>query len=184
MSGETLKFPFGTQKKTYLLWDPTANAALPVSYVRTVNLDGIDAYMFAGRPRPVKVGTLDLPNSLIGVTGQGETTTDQYYQAATTVWIEPETGRVLKGAKDLQQWAQLNGAKVLDLADLKLAYDKATVDTFVSRAKTDVKKLNLISKTIPIVSPIIGLILVVIAFFMLREPKTAPSPKEPQAVAA
>jgi len=182
MHGQTLKFPFGTEKKSYLLWDPTANAGLPVSYARTEDLQGVTAYVFEGTPHAVKNGTLDLPNALIGVTGKGETTTDTFYQAKTTVWIEPQTGRVLKGEKDLQQWAELNGAKVLDLADIKIGYDDATVAHFVSEAKKDIKQLRIVTKVLPIFGPIIGVILVIIGLMMLRSPKSTSTPSpEPQA---
>ena len=185
MRGQTLKFPFGTAQKSYLLWDPTANAALPVSYSRSEDLEGVTAYIFEGKPHPVQNGTLDLPNSLIGVEGQGLTTTTTFYQASTTVWIEPQTGRVLKGEKDLQQWAELNGAKVLDLADIKIAYDAVTVARFVDDAKKDVKQLRIVTKVVPIFGPIIGVILVVIGLMMLRAPRsTSTSSREPQAAAA
>ena len=146
---------------------------------------GVQAYVFIGQPQPVKIGTLDLPNSLIGVTGTGLTTTDEFYQSLTTVWVEPTTGQVLKGSKDLQQWAELNGSKVLDLADLQLGYNDATVSHFVSQAKENVKQLNLISKTIPIVAPIVGLVLAAVGFLMVRGPRRpSKSTEEPQATAA
>lgn len=185
MSGETLKFPFGTEKKDYLLWDPSANAALPVSYARTEVLDDVSVYVFEGQPHPVSVGPLELPNSLIGVTGQGQTSTTQMYQATTSVWIEPTTGQVLKGQKDLQQWAELNGTKVLDLANLQLRYSDATVAHFAEQAKENVKQLKLATTTLPIVGPIIGVILVIAGLMLLRPRKQAStSSSEPEARAA
>jgi Porin PorA len=185
MSGETLKFPFGTKQQDYQLWDATANEALPVKYTRTEELDGLKTYVFVGQPQAVKTGTLDLPNSLIGVTGQGTTTTDAFYQSTTTVWVEPVTGQVLKGQKDLQQWAELNGTKVLELADLQLGYNDATVAHFASEAKKNVKQLKLVTTTLPIFGPIIGIALAVVGLMMVRPPKQASSESgKPEAKAA
>jgi hypothetical protein len=183
MSGETLKFPFGTQKTTYKLWDTTGKTSLPVSYVRTEKLDGIDAYVFQGRPIPVNIGTLDLPNSLIGVTGSGSTTTQEMFQTKTTVWVEPVTGQVLKGEQHLEQWAELNGARVLGIADLNLAYSPKQVRTFVDQAQKNVKQLTLVKTTIPVVGGIAGLLLVILSVFLLR-PRPATDKREAPAAAA
>jgi hypothetical protein len=185
MSGETLKFPFGTEKKDYQLWDPSANGSFAVSYVRTEDLDGVEAYVFEGQSDPISIGPLDLPNSLIGVTGQGQTSTTQMYQAKTTVWIEPITGQVLKGAKDLHQWAELNGTKVLDLANLQLHYSDATVAHFADQANKNVKQLKLATTTLPIFGPILGVLLVIAGLILLRPLlQASTSSGEPEAKAA
>jgi len=120
MSGETVKFPFGTKKITYQLWDPSANASFPVHYARTEDLEGVTSYVLLGTSPKVQIGTIGLPNSLLGVQGQGLTTVPEWYQADTTVWVEPATGRVMKGAKHVHQWAgDQSGAPLLELADLR-----------------------------------------------------------------
>jgi Porin PorA len=172
MSGETVKFPFGTKKITYQLWDPSANASFPVHYARTEDLEGVTSYVLLGTSPKVQIGTIGLPNSLLGVQGQGLTTVPQWYQADTTVWVEPVTGQVLKGEKHVHQWAgDQSGAPLLELADLHVQYSDATVSYFVDQAKKNVKQLNLAKRGIPVGGGIVGLILALLGLFLLREPR-------------
>jgi hypothetical protein len=188
MSGQTLKFPFGTEKKTYPLWDPSANRAFPVTYARTEDVDGVTTYVFEGSSPAVKTSSLDLPNSLIGLSSQGpgQTATDRMYQADTTVWIEPETGQVIEGQKVIHQWAALDGKTVLPLANINVRYSPATVAQFASDAKANLKQLNLAKTTIPIAGVVIGIILAVVGFLLLRARSrgAGSSADEPRAEAA
>jgi hypothetical protein len=185
MSGVTLKFPFGTQKTSYQLWDPSANASFAVKYVRTEDLRGITAYVFSGSSTNITIGTIDLPNSLVGVEGQGLTTEQQVYQADTTIWIEPRTGQVLQGEKHLHQWAADSaGTTVMELADVHVQYDDATVNKFVSDAKKNVKQLKLVKQGIPLFGGILGLVFAVVGLLLLREPPARASEDSPVAAAA
>jgi len=186
MAGETLKFPFGTKKQGYQLWDPSANRAFPVSFTRSEDLKGITAYLFSGSSAPVDIGTIDLPNSLVGVTGQGTTSEQRIYRQWTNVWIEPVTGEVLKGEKHIQQWAaDASGAKVLELADVHVTYSDATVSKFVSDAKKNVKQLNLVKVWIPLVGGVLGLVIAIAGYLLLRrQPVRAAAEPEGRAVAA
>ncbi len=188
MSGQTLKFPFGTEQQTYQLWDPTGNQAFPVAYARTEDVDGLETYVFEGSSPPIKTGTLDLPNSLIGLSsqGQGQTATDRMYQADTTVWIEPQTGQVIEGQKIIHQWAALGGKTVLVLADIHVRYSPATVAQFASDAEANIKQLNMVKTTIPIASVVIGIILAIVGFILIRGSSrgTGSSADEPRAEAA
>ncbi len=185
MSGVTLKFPFGTQKATYQLWDPSANASFAVRYARTDDLKGISAYVFSGSSSDINIGTIDLPNSLVGVSGQGLTTEQEMYQAQTTVWIEPTTGQVLKGEKHVHQWAaDSSGTIVLELADLHVIYDDATVSRFVNDAKTNVQQLKLVKQGIPLFGGILGLVLAMVGLLLLRRTPERASEDTPVATAA
>src|SRR5213078_4228723 len=131
------------------------------------------------------IGTIDLPNSLVGVEGQGLTTEQQLYQADTTVWIEPTTGQVLQGEKHIHQWAADSaGTTVLELADVHVTYDDATVNTFVSDAKKNVQQLKLVKQGIPLFGGILGVVLAVVGLLLLREPRARASEDTPIAAAA
>jgi hypothetical protein len=171
MTGETLKFPFGTQKTTYQLWDPSANASFAVRYVRTDDLQGVTAYVFQGTSSDINIGTIDLPNSLVGVEGRGLTSEQRMFQAETTVWVEPSTGQVLKGEKHLHQWAaDASGTTLLELADVHVQYSDATVSDFVSQADTNVKQLKLVKQYIPLYGGVLGFLLATGGLLLLRSP--------------
>jgi len=185
MTGVTLKFPFGTQKTTYQLWDPSANTSFAVRYVRTQDLRGVSADVFFGSSSDINIGTLDLPNSLVGVEGKGLTTEQQMYQADTTVWVEPTTGQVLQGEKHIHQWAaDASGTTVLELADVHVQYDDATVSKFTSDAKKNVQQLKLVKQGIPLFGGILGVIAAVVGLLLLRRPRERATEDAPVAAAA
>jgi hypothetical protein len=168
MSGETLKFPFGTRKSTYQLWDPSANRSFPVHFVRTEDIQGVSAYRFQGSSPSVNIGTIGLPNSLVGVQGQGLTSEQRMYQADTTLFVEPVTGQVLKGEKLARQWAEDSaGTTVLELADVHVAYSLATVSHFVDQARTNIKQLKLVKRDLPLYGGILGAILAIVGALLL-----------------
>ncbi len=168
-SGLEVKFPFAAQQTTYQLWDTASNRAFPAKFVKVDTLDGVTVYEWRAVGGPVKIGTLELPGSLIGQPDQENVQTDRMYATDITVWAEPQTGAVLKGRQLLQQWAEVNGQKVLFLANLFLEYTPQTVAKLARDAKDSLSQLKLIKKTVPISGPIIGLVLAAVGFLLLRD---------------
>jgi hypothetical protein len=174
-SGLLLKFPFGTEKITYQLWDAGSDAAYPAKYADTETLNGVTVYRFHQETGDVQLGFLNLPSSVIGQ-GSGNVQTDRMYNASIDVWIEPTTGAIVKGHKHVVQWAELNGQRVLALADVDVTYNPPTVDKLTSDAKKNKQQLTLVGTILPIALPIIGIILAVIGVLLLRKPAGQPVP--------
>jgi cytoskeletal protein RodZ len=93
------------------------------------------------------------------------------YNASIDAWVEPVTGAIVKGSKHVQQWAQLNGQKVLALADVTVTYNPPTVDKLTSDAEKNKKQLKLVKSLLPIALPIVGIPLAVVGVLLLRPPK-------------
>ncbi len=150
-----LKFPFGTEKITYQLWDAGSDDSYPAKYAGAETIDGATVYRFHQETGDVQLGFLNLPGSVIGQ-GSGNVQTDRMYNASIDAWIEPMTGAIVKGRKHVVQWAELNGKKVLALADVDVTYNPPTVDKLISDAKKNKQQLALVGTILPIVLPSSG----------------------------
>jgi hypothetical protein len=168
--GLTLKFPFGTKRQTYMFWDSTAKKAFPANYVRDDTLDGLPVYLFRSDVTPTAIGHLTVSGAAAGRPDETTVPVDQEYRATTLVWIEPETGAVVKGFRLLQQWLQdpSNGNHILVLEDVQIGYSDAYTRDNVSFVSKNVDQLNLVKKRLPVFGPIVGVILIVVGVFLSR----------------
>jgi hypothetical protein len=172
-SGLELKFPFHTEQKTYELWDAASNASYPAKFAGVEQINGVDVYRFHQETGDVQSGFIDIPGTLVNRPA-GNIEADRMYNASIDAWVEPTTGAIVKGRKYVNQWAAVDGQKLLKLADLTLTYNERTVDKLLTDAEDGAKQLTLVSKTLPIVLPIIGIILAGLGLFLLRPAKQGP----------
>ncbi len=84
-TGQTVKFPFGTKKKTYDYFDQTSRRAWPVAFVRETKVKGLDVYEFSGT----------IPETSLGQYGVLEGTDTLYSNKGRTVFVEPVTGAIV-----------------------------------------------------------------------------------------
>lgn len=172
-SGQTLKFPFHTERKTYSFWDPNSAKAFPAKYVRDESLLGLDTYVFNVHSSTVDLPPLEVPGSVVDDPDTASVLLKQKYQTEITLWIEPTTGAIIKGSQQLVQYlADDTGAKRLLLANLTLTYDDATVQKNVDDVTSSVQQLRLVTTWLPIFAPVIGIVLVVIGLLALRRGRT------------
>jgi hypothetical protein len=106
------------------------------------------------------------------------------YQTDITVWVEPDTGQVLKGEKHVIQWAASASTKLLVLADVHVTYSDATVAKFASDAKKNVKQLHLVKFSIPLIGGILGVVLAVFGLLLLLGSPRATRRRNPEPGAA
>jgi hypothetical protein len=166
--GVTLKFPFDTrQDVVYAFWDGTAKKAVPAKYVRTETVEGLKCFVFESDVPDTIIGTLTLPGFLVGQPDVANVVTFQHYQAATTLWVEPFTGAIVRGGSHLTQWAALGGKRLLDLADFDLLNTPDTVKATAEEISTKYAQLQLVYNWLPLYGPITGVILVVVGLLLL-----------------
>jgi hypothetical protein len=134
------KFPFDSEKKTYPYWDGTVGEAVPAKYVRTVKVKGLETYLY-------RVSTdgaaIDVAENTPGT-----------YDDVKEIYVEPLTGAIVNQTDDQQRTLD-NGTKVLDL---QLAFTDKQIQTSVDDANDNISQLNLITRTIPLVGIIGGVI--------------------------
>jgi hypothetical protein len=84
-TGETVKFPFDAQKKTYQFYDQTSKRAWPVTYARTTKVDGLRVYVYKG----------SIPQVSLGQYGELKGTDTLYSNNGISVSVEPVTGAIV-----------------------------------------------------------------------------------------
>jgi hypothetical protein len=167
--GLTLKFPFHTKRITYQFWDSSARRAFPANYVRSDVIDGLDADVFVSHVPATLIRSVHVPGGIVGEPGVEDVRASRYYQATTTLWVEPFTGAILKVSQHSQQWlADDLGTRLLTLADVDLTNDAKSVLSVVNQVKPKLWQLRLFSFWLPIVGPILGALLLLGSWPLLR----------------
>ncbi|MEU4389398.1 DUF3068 domain-containing protein [Kribbella sp. NPDC023855] len=170
--GLVLKFPFGTEKKEYKFWDSTTRKAFPIKYKGEDKLQGLPVYVFEQEVPKQEIPLakpLMVPAKVVGETGDAAVEVKRSYQNTRTLWIEPVTGAIIKGQEKQLASLEFNGEPRATATEVTIAYDDATVKKNVKGAKENgveeggyqakASQLNLIGFWVPLVSLIIGLLL-------------------------
>jgi Porin PorA len=174
MEGETLKFPFGTQKDVvYPFWDSIARKAFPAKYTRDEVVDGLETFVFVSEVPPTDIGSLGLPGALVGQPDTPTVNVRHMYSATTTVWVEPTTGAILRAGRHALQWgADTSGTKLVELADINFIYSDATVQKAADDVEAKLSQLKIVTTWEPIFGPIAGVLLVILGLVLTRPRKT------------
>jgi hypothetical protein len=184
--GLVLKFPFGTKKQTYQFWDTATRKAWPIKYQGTTHLYGLEVYQFVQEVPKQKLEAaerLKIPGSLLDESDKPAVEVDRMYQNTRTLWIEPVTGAIIKGQEKQLAELQSDDQKTLTATDVTIAYDDATVQKNVKGAKENgveeggyqakAAQLHLIGFWVPLVSLIIGLLLLALVVALQLRPRPA-----------
>lgn len=159
--GLTVKFPFGTEKKSYPFWDSSLGATVDIDYVGTDTVDGLDVYKFEQTIEPTVTGTIELPASVLGEDGDGNLEADRAYSNHRTLWVEPVTGVIIDREEEQNNTLQLDGEDRVTTTSVTTSYSDDTVagnvDTYGSKSTL----LNLVHSTLPLLLGILGLLLLV-----------------------
>lgn len=143
------KFPFDAKKKSYPYWDGVAGEAVTARYDRTVELEGLQTYVY-------KISLQSMPIEIAeGVDGT--------YDDVKELYVEPVTGAIVNQTDD-QQRALADGTQVLDL---QLAFTEDQVKTSVADAEDKSGSIKLITRTVPIVGIAGGLLLILVGAVLL-----------------
>jgi hypothetical protein len=151
-------WPFGTQKKTYEVFDPTLNAPRPARYAGTSVIDGISVYRFVEHVPPTRDGSQSLPASLVGMPGTSMVTLPEYYTGTSVFWVDPLTGAQLNTTEDEKVTLEdATGAQRLVLLDGTLRYTPQGVRTVVDKDNSGRSEYSLLMTVFPLSAGLAGL---------------------------
>ncbi|MFB9314849.1 DUF3068 domain-containing protein [Nocardioides plantarum] len=136
------KFPFDSKKRDYPYWDGATGKAWPAKFVEAVDLKGLPTYHY-------QVVIKDQPAEVT----EG---TEGTYSQTVDIYVEPKTGAVVQQIQDQQRYLA-DGTQVLDL---KAQFTDKQVQTSVDDADDNIASLTLITRTIPLIGIIAGLLLI------------------------
>jgi hypothetical protein len=172
-TGIEYKFPFDTQKRTYDYFDTTLARSLPMTFAGTEKINGLDTYRFVQRIEPEKIADINVPGTLVG--GTGVVPVGRFYSNTRTVWVEPRTGVVVKGAE--QQFSTLRDASGSDKATITeagLVFTDQTIRQQVKTARDGIRSLRLLGVVAPLGSALLGLIFVGLGAALVRRREDDP----------
>jgi MFS family permease len=160
MTGLGPVWPFGAQPRTYLVFDAGAGRPEPARYAGIERIGGILAYRYVERVAPVRLGT-ERPG--------------EYYSAANTYAVDPETGIPLQVTEDQEvTLADASGAARLVSRDLSLAQTAASVRSVISTDGRYRGEVALGESTLPLTGLTLGLVLLAAGILLIQFGGEAP----------
>ncbi len=160
--------PIGTEKKTYPVYIPDIKKAVPFEYAGTGGVGGTQAYRFVANIPPTQNGTQTVPGSLVGQSASS-VTLPQFYQAQITYWIDPVTGALLNVTQQEKLTLRDSaGAQALLLFNANLVATTDSVDRLQAIDNNQLTKASFVSTLLPLMSGILGLILLVVGLMLAR----------------
>lgn len=152
------KFPFGTDKKSYPIWDSTLGKSVTASYSGTEKIDGVTAYRFEANVPDTVVGSKDVIATTIGLKASGTVPADHTYGVDRTLYVEPRTGAILNDVQDIRDTLTRDGKVVRTLFAGKLAYTDAQVKAEAKKYGDRSATLHLVQVVLPAIALLLGLI--------------------------
>ena len=180
--------PIGTEKKTYPVFVPDVKKPVPFVYSGVAAVGGTEAYRFVANIPPTQNGTQTVPGSLVNQSASS-VTLPQFFQAQITYWIDPVTGALLNVTENEKLTLRdSTGAQALLLFNANLVATTDSVDRLVALDNSQLTKMSLVGTLLPLLSGIVGLILLVVGILVGRRPRqdveAAPSARSPELAAA
>jgi hypothetical protein len=169
-TGLVFKFPFGTDKLTYQVWDDTLGEAVATKYVGTAKRAGLAVYRFESDVPPSTVGTTDAPASVLGLPGTGNITADNWYQNHITYYVEPVTGAIVDQVQQQRTWLAAEGQELTTL-DGTIAYTSAQVKKMVDQVDGKATLLSVAEGFVPWLA--VGLGALLLGLGVVRSRRTA-----------
>jgi Porin PorA len=161
-------FPLNTQKKSYQVFDTTLLKPVTFNFTGTATTNGVSTYVFTATIPNTQTGTQSLPGSLVGLPAS-EVTLPEFYSAKETYFVDPVTGVPLAVEQNVQQTLQDNtGTTRLVLLSADFKTTPASVAANVKTDNGGTTKITVLNVIIPIVTGLIGLILLVLGLVLSR----------------
>ncbi len=155
-TGLSYKWPIDAEKKTYQFFLPDLKRAFPATYLGTAKVRGLDVYRYQAK-------TGDQPYKIQGVAAGT-------YNDTRTVWVEPQTGVIVKGVeREVQTLA--DGTLALDTT---LTFEDSAIDYQSNYAKGKIDDLRKAGVYLPIIAGVVGLIALIGGILLVRPRSSAP----------
>jgi hypothetical protein len=174
--GVTYKFPFNTPKEDVLFWDVNARKAYPARYVSEEKIQGLTTDKFIQQVPVHQLTTQEVPGSLVGESAPS-VQAPVIYSNTRTVWVEPETGIIVKGSEQAKTTLQDSaGQDRVTVLDATLTFDEATQRAQADLAKKSIRKLSAVEWLVPAVGLVLGLAFAAVGWLLVRG---RPKPEAP-----
>ena len=165
--GQILKFPFGTEQRDYEFWDIALREATPAVFDGEDEIDGMTVYRFVQTIEPTVVSQLEVPGSLAGSDAPA-IEADRSYANTRTLWVEPETGVIIRGQEEQDTVLVYQGDEIATITSGTIGYTDEQVQANVDEYRPLASQLNLVGTVLPLVLGILGVIGLIAGIVLLR----------------
>jgi hypothetical protein len=172
-SGLLYKFPFNTKRRDYQFWDETIKAATTARFDGTEDIHGLQTYRFVQVVQPTVIGQQDVPGELIGVPDTPTLTADRIFSTRRTIWVEPYTGAIIKGAQQVDQRLVAEEGQA-PIINGYMEYTPDTVRRNVDEYASAAQGLRFVSRIGPLGGWILGPILLIAGALLLVTERRRP----------
>ena len=201
--GLSYRFPFDTEKKSYLYFDPIAQKAFDANYDGEDDVNGLTTYRFTQNvgydadgklTEPIKYASLYDKGEDSEVTARAElwgldgdpyepVTMTRYYAAQRTFWVDPVSGTIVKSQERANHYYARDPLKPeVALVDYKVTSTEETVEAQVAAARAERDRIALWSRILPISLAATGLVALVggvlLGLYSLRVEAATPGDSE------
>lgn len=177
--GLSYRFPFGTEKMSYPVFDPIAQRSFDANYDGEDDVNGLSTYRFTQNVgydadgklvEPIKYASLYDKNEdgevtaragLWGLPGDPyePVTMTRFYAAQRTFWVDPVSGTIVKAQEHANHYYARDPLKPeMALADYKVTSTEQTVEDQVAAARSERDRVALWSRILPISFGAAGLV--------------------------
>ncbi|GAJ83284.1 hypothetical protein NBRGN_062_01220 [Nocardia brasiliensis NBRC 14402] len=174
-TGLQYRFPIGTEKKTYPYFDLNVRKTYDINFVEETEINSLKVYHFQQTiPAtnlydvvPAPTNKLTFPAAKWGVEGEGDVTMARWYSNTRDVWVEPQTGTVIKGGEQLHLFYARSGDKP-EVSALKshIVFNENTIESQIAVAKENIDKLSLYGRIMPIILGVLGVIALIVGVIL------------------
>ncbi|GGV37547.1 hypothetical protein GCM10010277_24110 [Streptomyces longisporoflavus] len=155
-----LKFPFDVQKRSYIWWDNTLGATVPLTFRGTKKIQGYEGYRFTAKVKPAKTGTRLVPGRLVGQPRRSNVLAEEWYaNHGVELVADKRTGRIIYAAIGPRKTLRAPGSdkdETVLLDSKRIAFTTKTQKAQVKLADDDSSRLELIGVTLPVGAAVLG----------------------------
>ncbi|MFE3546553.1 DUF3068 domain-containing protein [Nocardia sp. NPDC059177] len=170
------RFPIGTEKQTYPYFDINVRKTFDANFIEETEINNLKVYRFQMVAPPTSTwdavqapaNRLTLPAKKWGVGDNDDPVTmTRYYTNVRDLWVEPQTGTVIKGGEAIHMYYARTADKP-EVTALKshIVFDEATVESQIAIAKENIDKLSLFGRIVPIVFGVLGVLALLAGLFL------------------
>ena len=179
--GLFFKLPFNTQKITYQWWDGDLGRTEPMKFVGTQQIQGVQTYVFQQKTGPVVYGKqTGVPGELFNMTKPVDA--DEVYQNTRTLYVEPNTGLIIKGVEQQNKRLEAPGFAAVPITVGTIGYTPATIKANIKDLGSKGTQLAFINGPLTWIGILLGLLLIGAGAFLalggsqVKEPNSQPAP--------
>ena len=127
--GLVFKFPFNVQKESYQWWDGDLGKAAAIDFQDEEEIFGTNTYRFQQVIPDTVIAEREVPGSLFADGLEGNVEADLHYSNTRTLWVEPNTGVIIKGEEQVDKTLQTTGQRPVDFTVGTIGFDDETIQT-------------------------------------------------------